>query len=120
MNVSLTPELEELVNEKVQFIVSSERRVGLSERPYSNPARVWPTASCLKVVLIWIGGTTAPVVGSGSQPAWTTLVSKSSVMPSDKAPGERQQAGGQGDFQRIPDHEPPEACLQRHEQGHSH
>ncbi len=39
---------------------SSERRVGLSERPYSNPARVWPTASCLKVELIWIGGTTAP------------------------------------------------------------
>ena len=90
---------------------SSERRVGLSERPYSKPARVWPTASCLKVELIWIGGTTAPVIGSGSQPAWTTVVSKSSVMPSDEAPGERKQAGGQGDLQRIADHEWPQARI---------
>ena len=60
--------------------LSRAARVGLPERPYSKPPRSPPTPSCLKVVLIWMAGTTAPVSGSGSAPACTASVSNRSVM----------------------------------------
>ena len=48
------------------MLPSSAVRVGFAERAYSYPPRRPPTPSCLKVVVGWIGGITAPVIGSGS------------------------------------------------------
>src|SRR6056297_2284649 len=54
---------------------SSAERVGLPEREYSKP--LWPpTPSWANVVDNEIGVTTAPVVGSGSWPAWIARVEK--------------------------------------------
>ena len=53
--------------------VSIAVRVGLPDREYSNP--LWlPTPSWANVVDSEIGPTTAPVVGSGSWPAWMARV----------------------------------------------
>src|SRR6266508_4072422 len=56
----------------------SASRVGLAVRLYSYPSRGSPTASCAYVLVWKIGGTTAPVRGSGSCPAWIASVSKPS------------------------------------------
>ena len=57
----------------------SARRVGLPLRAYSNP---WcsPTSVCANVDDRLIGGTTAPVAGSGGWPAWMARVSKPSPL----------------------------------------
>ena len=55
---------------------SSAVRVGLAEREYSYPFRSPPTPSWAKVEEATIGGITAPVVGSGSWPAWMARVEK--------------------------------------------
>ena len=52
---------------------SSAVRVGLPEREYSKPL-CRPTPSWANVVDSEIGVTTAPVVGSGSWPAWMARV----------------------------------------------
>lgn len=43
--------------------------------PYSTPCK-FPRPFCAKVVARLIGGTTAPVNGSGSLPTWTHIVAK--------------------------------------------
>jgi hypothetical protein len=48
----------------------------LALREYSYPARSPPTPSWANVDDTWIGGITAPVLGSGSWPAWIALVEK--------------------------------------------
>ena len=51
--------------------------VGLPQRPYSYPLRSSPGRSCTNVDATCIGGTTSPVTGSGSNPAWMASVAKS-------------------------------------------
>ncbi len=55
---------------------SSAVRVGLAEREYSYPFRSPPTPSWANVDEATMGGMTAPVVGSGSWPAWMARVEK--------------------------------------------
>src|ERR1700736_6466636 len=55
---------------------SSAARVGFPVRAYSYPPRSPPTPSCANVELAEIGALTAPVAGSGRNPAWIALVAK--------------------------------------------
>ena len=52
--------------------------------------------SCLYVLTWWIGGTTAPVVGSGSCPAWMAREEKPrcSWVMGASVPGRRRRAAG--------------------------
>ena len=54
-----------------------------------SPTAVPPTPSCAYVDDGWIGGITAPVVGSGSWPAWIALVEKPCMRQryADRRPG---------------------------------
>ena len=58
--------------------VSYAIRVGFAVRAYSNPA-CSPTAVCTNVDDSVIGGTTAPVTGSGGWPWWMARVSNRSL-----------------------------------------
>src|SRR5690348_15713903 len=62
-------------------------RVGFAEREYSYPPRSPPTPSWAKVELAWIGTITAPVVGSGSWPAWMARVEKPRMAARLRGPG---------------------------------
>src|SRR5690242_5858761 len=80
MRVASAPRPEE--NARQCFASSSAARhssrawrVGLPDRPYSNPLCL-PTPCWANVVAMWIGCTTAPVAGSGPWPTCRARVAK--------------------------------------------